>query len=400
VDAEEVEGAAGEVVGAAEEVEVEGAGEGEAAGGDAEGAGDEDEDEPAAKRLAKEVFLRGGPKKELAPGQVRGARGRRLRRLTCAQLFATEEDLPLLRSRLDALQTAWQLEHAVTPRWVSYAVWPLGSANVEVLLKRGKGWNAFGTHIGPRTVLCAEEALFLMESDRLVVYRDARDEVPISLHAGYASALAAGISAERYTAFAHLCRLGFVVHRHGTPWFVDSRSAEAAEVAEPASAAFDAPACEPPAAPLEPPAAPLEPPATPLEPPEPPAEPLEAAAPPHPSRAWWRSDHWPVPPPTCPPLEVEPPPSAAEASASAWTPELLYDVWPPQSVFTKKRVGKPFFRVCLSTARPPNAAETAALAARSGNVPVKCIIVKPGIVIGFDVGVVSLTHIPRKKGNR
>jgi hypothetical protein len=54
----------------------------------------------------------------------------------------------------------------------------------------------------------------------------------------------------------------------------------------------------------------------------------------------------------------------------------------------------------LSSARPPNAAETAALAARSGNVPVKCIIVKPGIVIGFDVGVVSLTHIPRKKGNR
>ena len=321
--------------------------------------------------------------------------------LTPLQLFSTAEDVPVLHSRLDALHSAWQLEHALQARWASYAVWPHGSATAELLLKRGKGWNAFGTHVGPRTLLCAEEALFLMESDRLVVYRAAGDAVPLTLHDGYASALASGVSPEQYTAFAHLCRLGFVVHRHGTPWFMDSLAESTAIAAAAADPLVDAagapfpPVDELGGAASEQAVAVAEAAAEPIRA----AEPV-LAAPAAASRAWWRSDAWPAAPASGLPLVVEPPISAAEASASAWAPRLLYDVWPPQAVFTKRRVGKPFFRVCLSTFRPPNAAETAALAAKSGNVPVKCIIVKPGIVIGFDVGVVSLTTVPKKKGNR
>jgi hypothetical protein len=389
-----------------------------------------DEDEPAAKhrklikarhagcltrlRCASEtppqdIFLRGGPKKELAAGQ----------------LFSTAEDLPLLNSRLDALESAWQLEHAPAARFVSYALWPPGSSTCELLLKRGKGWNAFGQHQGPRTVLSAEEALFLMESDRLVVFRSATDPVPLSLHAGYAAALAAGVTPERYAAFSHLCRLGFVVHRHGTPWFLDSREAEAAAAADgaaeecpepslPSVEDLGAAAMHEPAADLDDPEA-LAPDAdadADLAEPEPEAEaepvaaveaePPAADAPPLASREWWSAKSWSCPAdfPGRRELAVDAAPAAAECAEARWAPQLLYDVWPPQSAFTKRRVGKPFFRVALCTPHPPSAADTARLSQQSGLVPVKYVIVQPGIVIGFDVSVVGLCSVPKKKGNR
>lgn len=300
------------------------------------------------------------------------------------------------------------MEHAPGARFVSFGVWPVGSRCAEVLLKRGKGWNAFGQHVGTRTLLSPEEALFLMESDRLVLFRSTDDEVPMSLHAVYAAAAATGISSERYAAFAHLCRLGFVVHQYGAPWFLDSRDAAPAGgdegegageeelppvdelgVAETAAQAGGDGAAEVPAA------------AAAAASPAPAACDAGGVTTPAagPGRAWWPRDGWPsFDTPSV--VLLQPLPSAAEAAAGAWAPELLYDVWPPQSAFTKRRVGRPFFRVCLSTQRPPNARETAALARASGSVPVKCIIVKPGIVIGFDVGVSTSTSVPKKKGNR
>ena len=184
------------------------------------------DDEPAAKRskqqAAREIFLRGGPKKELAAGQARarcseppppGALATHAQ--PAPQVFSSEADLPTLRARLDALQSAWELAHAPGVRAVSFAVWPPGAHLVDVLLRRGKGWQSFGMLAGARNTLSAEEALFLMESDRLVVYRSAADEAPLSLHGGYAAASAAGVKADEYAAFAHLCRLGFVVKRCG-----------------------------------------------------------------------------------------------------------------------------------------------------------------------------------------
>jgi len=115
---------------------------------------------------------------------------------------------------MDALESAWQLEHEASSRNLTYGLWPPGSSTVEVLLRRSKGWNAFGRTQGQRTLLNPEEALFLMESDRLLAYRAVGDHLPMSLHAGYAAAAAVGLTSERYAVFAHLCRLGFIVRRH------------------------------------------------------------------------------------------------------------------------------------------------------------------------------------------
>ena len=62
--------------------------------------------------------------------------------------------------------------------------------------------------------------------------------------------------------------------------------------------------------------------------------------------------------------------------------------------FTRKRPPLPSFRVALCSHRPPSGAECAALCRASGSVPVKCVVVRPGIVIGFDVALQAETDAP------
>jgi hypothetical protein len=353
------------------------------------------------------------------------------------QLFASDADALVLRTRLNALQAAWELQHAPGAKTTSYGVWPPAVPQGEVLLKRGKGWQAFGQHLGARTLLFPEEALFLMESDRLVCYGDVGARAPLSLHAGYAAAAAAGVTAERYAAFAHLCRMGFVVHRCGAPWFLDRRGwAHAAqEEALEREAAAHGEAAAAAAAPQQPAAADGGAAAADWEEAcgdEPweaaqrrTAEPAEAeaeaedeqggaaagvaAAPPPAvgetpdagaSRGWWPRSAWeaPLAPPgaaaaaaaapactTAAAPAVAAAAAATAAAAAAGAPELVYDVWPPRSTFNKRNAGPPSFRLCLSSSRPPSCAELAALTAASHGVPVKCAIVRPGMFIGFDV---------------
>jgi hypothetical protein len=346
----------------------------------------------------------------------------------------------VLRTRLNALQAAWELQHAPGAKTASYGVWPPAPAQGEVLLKRGKGWQAFGQHLGARTLLFPEETLFLMESDRLVCYGDVGARAPLSLHAGYAAAAAAGVTAERYAAFAHLCRMGFVVRRCGAPWFLDRRgwahaaqeealerqaearcaeaaaattaaAATAAQQLQPVDAAAagweeadgDTPWEAAPPLPAEAEAelaeeeqsgAAVLPPAV--------GDTLSAGS----SRGWWPRSAWEAPPappgaaasaaaaaPACAAAAAAPVAPAvaaaavagAAASGAAGAPELVYDVWPPRSTFNKRNAGPPSFRLCLSSSRPPSCTELAALTAASRGVPVKCAIVRPGMFIGFDV---------------
>jgi hypothetical protein len=360
----------------------------------------------------------GGERGALArssPGLLRRRTPSALRQL----LADAEADAPLLRVRLDALQAAWQLQHAPGVKTVSFGVWPPGAAVGEVLLKRGKGWQAFGQHTGARTLLYPEETLFLMESDRLVCFPDVGARTPLTLHAGYAAAAAAGVSSARYAAFAHLCRMGFVVRRCGLPWFLDRRGwahaaheeaeLEASGDAQPAAAgAGSAPEGEDEEAPdgwladceaarAEPDEAaqpPLEEATQPVtqEPSQPPCADADAV-PAHEGacRGWWPASAWePAPLPAAaaqPAVRARSPQHARLPAEPAWgAPEVVYDVWPPRSTFNKRLAGAPQFRLCLCEARPPSAAELAAMSAASAPVPVKCVIVKPGIFMGFEVG--------------
>ena len=317
---------------------------------------------------------------------------------------------------MDALESAWQLEHEASSRNLTYGLWPPGSSTVEVLLRRSKGWNAFGRTQGQRTLLNPEEALFLMESDRLLAYRAVGDHLPMSLHAGYAAAAAVGLTSERYAVFAHLCRLGFIVRRH-------SKASLRAE-----EDAADGPAAQEPQLPtvedLATGASVLDG----VHAPDgaqdgeaAPGEQLKVAAcasggvhaSAHgtaaavdvemagaPSRGWWRPGAaWPPGLATVPVL-LDALPSEAQAVADAWRPELLYDVWTTARMCGKKWASRPIFRVVMSTHRPPTAEEMVTLARENGDVSLKCIVVKPGIVIGFDFGVVTSNTTPKQKGNR
>jgi len=328
------------------------------------------------------------------------------------QLFSGEEDLPLLQSRMDALQSAWQLKHEASSRHVSYGLWPPGSSVVEVLLRRGRGWNTFGQSQASRWLMIPEEALFLMESDRMLVYRAVGDEAPMTLHAGYAAAAETGLTAERYAVFAHLCRLGFAVRRNKSvaPRFEQYVSIAPAAPQVPPLAAEDLPGVTPAATEDEPRVEGDAADAADEEGGQPGADEPGADADATiqdacmqadhavstSSRGWWRvGDAWPQAKANGLVL-VDALPHEAQASADAWHPELLYDVW--NARFNLK-FAKPIFRVVMSTHRPPNAAEMAKLCRQNGSISLKCIVVKPGIVIGFDFGVVTSTSLPRQRGN-
>ena len=347
------------------------------------------------------------------------------------QLFASEADAVTLRARLDALQTVWQLQHAPHAKHVSYGTWPHGAQQAEVLAARGKGWQAFGQHTGSRTLLFPEEALFLMESDRLVCYPGVEARAPMTLHAGYAAAAAAGVTPERYAAFAHLCRMGFVVRRCRAPWILDRRGwahakleeARLAREEELGSGGAAAPAGEQvdahdqdiddaegegwddqaaaeqqqqravadatPAADVH---APL---VAPLSTSPPTLASTDAAS--TGSRGWWPRSGWeagaafqaaplmPTPTTHAQAVAGSSAPAAPQAARSAGAPELLYDVWPPRSTFNKRCAGPPAFRLCVSTARPPSCDELAAITSDSAPVPVKCVIVRPGMFVCFKV---------------
>ena len=327
--------------------------------------------------------------------------------------------MPLLRARLDSLQAVWELQHAPRGKAVSYGLWPKGADKVEILFKRGKGWQAFGQHTGSRTLLLPEEALYLMESDRLVCLPAISSGSPLTLHAGYAAAMAAGLSTTHYAAFAHLCRMGFVVRRCGEPWFLDRNgwayaAAEEArlereeDAAAPAGAELVVPvvADEGDERPWEGPgwgeqAAPAADAEQAMQTDEPQVAP-PAAADGAPCRAWWPAEAAsfvaplaPLPPVAEEPLApaVLPPADAPLPTGSPEdAPRVVFDVWPPRANFNKRTTGRPSFRLCITSVRPPAPAELAAMGAASAPVPVKSVIVRPGMFIGFEISLSATLH--------
>lgn len=335
-------------------------------------------------------------------------------------MFSGPEDVPLLRARLDSLQAVWELQHAPRGKAVSYGLWPKGANRVEILFKRGKGWQAFGQHTGSRTLLLPEEALYLMESDRLVCLPAISSGAPLTLHAGYAAAMATGLTSAHYSAFAHLCRMGFVVRRCDEPWFLDRKGWAYAAQEEARLEREEEPAAPGATEPVLPPVADEgddapwvnpgwgEQAVAPMAGVEQPVQsdalepPPAAAAGDAPCRTWWPAEAAPAYVAPLAPLPVVeeavapaalPPPHAAlPAGPAEDAPRVVYDVWPPRANFNKRTTGKPQFRLCITSVRPPAPAELAVMSAASAPVPVKSVIVRPGMFIGFDINLSATMH--------
>ena len=194
--------------------------------------------EPPRKRPAPaadtaDLFRRGGPKAIRVDGVGDVAESPVLDSVATADARASHPDGALARhprqaSRLRNLVAAWSTPLGASPNALSVAVWRARDAVAEVVRARGRHLAKFGYAVGAKTYLHPEEALFLVETERLVLLADERGvaaRAPMSLRAVRAATTAApregaaaGVPPDAYAIFAHLARRGYVPRRHGAPW--------------------------------------------------------------------------------------------------------------------------------------------------------------------------------------
>jgi len=196
---------------------------------------------------AKDVFRRGGPKAtraEQTPG-VDGADAATVDADADAPADAdadananarapAEENgslsrHPRLATKLRTLCAAYACKLGAAPGGVSVAMWRPRERVAELVRMRGKHFVKFGYAAGSRTFLHAEEALFLVETERLALLAPGATSTPLSVHAVRSLAMGGGgggsrfsipnpLTPSRYLVFAHLARMGYIVRRFNSPW--------------------------------------------------------------------------------------------------------------------------------------------------------------------------------------
>ena len=179
-----------------------------------------------------DLFRRGGPKAIRVDGVGDVAESPVLDSDATADALARH---PRQASRLRNLVAAWSTPLGASPNALSVAVWRARDAVAEVVRARGRHLAKFGYAVGAKTYLHPEEALFLVETERLVLLADERGvaaRAPMSLRAARAATtavprrgIAAGVPPDAYAVFAHLARKGYVPRRHGAPWAWSGRDA-------------------------------------------------------------------------------------------------------------------------------------------------------------------------------
>lgn len=130
-----------------------------------------------------------------------------------------------LAAVLDASSRAWTRERGGRESHVSCAVWRADVGRAEVIRGRGRATHRFGVARGDRAWLCALECAFLVETERLALFFDEREEMCASVRAVHALLAREGVRWEEYLAYAHLCRLGYACLRFGGAWTADPRDA-------------------------------------------------------------------------------------------------------------------------------------------------------------------------------
>ncbi|KAF6199788.1 hypothetical protein GE061_006086, partial [Apolygus lucorum] len=91
------------------------------------------------------------------------------------------------------------------------AIWLSDVGKAKVTKRAGKFWEVFGHTVDSEDWLLPEEALFLLETNALELFRD---DVPLSLEETYSLVIGDHCSLEEYRVYSHLSRKGYRVLRH------------------------------------------------------------------------------------------------------------------------------------------------------------------------------------------
>uniref|UniRef100_A0A0K8TFY1 tRNA-splicing endonuclease subunit Sen54 N-terminal domain-containing protein n=1 Tax=Lygus hesperus TaxID=30085 RepID=A0A0K8TFY1_LYGHE len=94
---------------------------------------------------------------------------------------------------------------------LSSAIWLDDVGKAKVTKKAGKFWEVFGHTIDSEDWLLPEEALFLLETNALELFREG---VPLSIEETYSLVVGDHCSLEEYRVYSHLSRKGYRVLRH------------------------------------------------------------------------------------------------------------------------------------------------------------------------------------------
>ena len=124
---------------------------------------------------------------------------------------------------LTALVNAWTRARGARESHVACAVWRRERGWAEVTRARGRGTSRCGRARGGTTTLCALECAFLVETERLALFFDEREETCASVRAVHALMVREGTRWEEYLAYAHLRRAGYACLRFGETWTADAR---------------------------------------------------------------------------------------------------------------------------------------------------------------------------------
>ncbi|KAK9826601.1 hypothetical protein WJX74_004882 [Apatococcus lobatus] len=159
----------------------------------------------AAKGPVSSIFRRGGNKQETsaAPEQL-----------------ATERQE--LDRQLDELEAVWSIPKQGD---VSIALWQQDSLTYLVVVPRGKLLQHMGFNWKGKLHLHPEEAMYLMDRANLVLFArspEGRQPAQLSLLEAYRLMTGAGASMDQYQVYCHLMRNGFIVTRHPALWSLPS----------------------------------------------------------------------------------------------------------------------------------------------------------------------------------
>ncbi|KAM4716531.1 tRNA-splicing endonuclease subunit Sen54 [Anableps anableps] len=151
----------------------------------------------------------------LSPSELFAARSRSHKIPARGQKDFHPDDSEEQRQRLQqSLDEHWSLiseERVERLGNLVKAIWIPGDQIVALQTPAGKFWQTMGFSAEGKQYLLPEEALYLMECGNLLVFHQ---DLPLSIQDGYEMFLSSdSVSLQQYQVFAHLKRLGYVVHR-------------------------------------------------------------------------------------------------------------------------------------------------------------------------------------------
>lgn len=156
-------------------------------------------------RAPRDVFRRGGPKVEQMGSRTTDP---------------VHGDADASRVALKEMYALWRAPHAASRKHLMVLAWipTLGLAKMQA--QRGKLWRSMGFTHGKEHYFYVEEAVYLMQRASASIVDDETGE-ELSVQEAMMIMREMGVSMDRYMAYVHLRRGGYVVTRHPAQWTLD-----------------------------------------------------------------------------------------------------------------------------------------------------------------------------------